>query len=148
MNRQFAFPRLIASLPIRWRLALVSFGLLALLLAALSILISTTEEQTLLASQASVLANEAHLAQLQLQFSKIQLTEQQILTFPEMSESLAISLVSSIQASLGQNVHVSLLLFNGSVPEMQTEKSPDSHNLVLPVVRLPQASVQQWLNTR
>ena len=49
-------------LPIRWRLALVSFGLLAGLLAALGLLISVTEENALLASQANVLNSQASLA--------------------------------------------------------------------------------------
>src|SRR5690348_7257259 len=49
-------------LPIRWRLALVSFGLLAGFLAALGLLISVTEENALLASQANVLNRQASLA--------------------------------------------------------------------------------------
>lgn len=49
-------------LPIRWRLALVSFGLLALLLSSLGVLISLTEEQTLLTNSANALHDEAQLA--------------------------------------------------------------------------------------
>jgi two-component system, OmpR family, sensor kinase len=42
-------------LPLRWRLALATFGLLAVLLAALGILVSLTEEQALLRNQATAL---------------------------------------------------------------------------------------------
>ncbi len=49
-------------LPLRWRLALATFGLLAVLLAALGSLVSLTEEQALLRNQATVLFDEARLA--------------------------------------------------------------------------------------
>jgi len=51
-----------ARLPIRWRLALMSFGLLALLLGALGAVVSVTEENTLLANRAVELHREAWLA--------------------------------------------------------------------------------------
>ena len=89
MYMQSPLYRFLASLPIRWRLALVSFGLLTLLLVALGILISTTEEQTLLASQASIMSNEGRIAQMQFQATKTQLTRQQILSFPVMSKELS-----------------------------------------------------------
>src|SRR5713226_1340823 len=113
MNRRLSFHRFLAPLPIRWRLALVSFGLLALLLAALGILISTTEEQTLLTSQASVLSNDAHIVQMQLQITNVQLSASQIPTFPTMSKEVAGSLVSDVQPVLGQNVRASVLSFDG-----------------------------------
>ncbi|HLZ23107.1 MAG TPA: HAMP domain-containing sensor histidine kinase [Ktedonobacterales bacterium] len=49
-------------LPLRWRLALVTFALLALLLGALGGLISFTEQHALLANQAAALYNEGQLA--------------------------------------------------------------------------------------
>ena len=51
-----------ARLPIRWRLALMSFGLLALLLGALGAVVSVTEENALLANRAVELHREAWLA--------------------------------------------------------------------------------------
>lgn len=51
-----------ARLPIRWRLTLLSFGLLAILLAALGTLVTLSEEHTLLANQAVALHREARLA--------------------------------------------------------------------------------------
>jgi two-component system OmpR family sensor kinase len=54
--------RLTLHIPIRWRLTLVSLGLLALLLSALSVIISITAEQSLLTNEVLVLRNEAHLA--------------------------------------------------------------------------------------
>ncbi|HEX6820263.1 MAG TPA: HAMP domain-containing sensor histidine kinase [Ktedonobacterales bacterium] len=53
--------RLGARLPIRWRLALLTFGLLALLLAALGAIVSLSEERTLLANQANALRQDAAL---------------------------------------------------------------------------------------
>lgn len=49
-------------IPLRWRLALVSFALMAVLLGALGALISFTEEHALIANQAAALYNEGHLA--------------------------------------------------------------------------------------
>ncbi len=54
--------RLEARIPLRWRLTLISFGLLAVLLTALGAVVSVIEEQTLLANQAVVLHGEARLA--------------------------------------------------------------------------------------
>lgn len=51
-----------ARLPLRWRLTLMSFGMLAVLLTALGAVVSVIEEQTLLTNQAVVLHGEARLA--------------------------------------------------------------------------------------
>lgn len=45
----------------RWRLALMTFGLLAILLAALGTIVSVSEERTLFANQASALRQDAQL---------------------------------------------------------------------------------------
>src|SRR5262249_20184326 len=50
-----------ARLPVRWRLALTSFGLLAVLLAALGLLLSFSEERALLMNEATALHNAADL---------------------------------------------------------------------------------------
>ncbi len=142
MHRLPSLHRFIAPLPIRWRLALVSFGLLAVSLAALGLLISITEENTLLAGQAKVLSNEVHIAQTQLQATKITLTRQQILAFPTMSKDLASIWASAMHFTLGQNVGVSMLSFDGSLLATDTTGSNDSNS---PVVRLARSSVQQWL---
>src|SRR5260370_16166033 len=142
MYRLPSLHRFMASLPVRWRLALVSFGLLAVLLAALGLLISITEENTLLADQAKVLSNEAHITQGQLQATKIPLTVQQMLAFPAMSKDLASMWASAMHNALGQNVGVSMLSFDGSILATNADGSNDS---ILPVVRLSRSSVQQWL---
>jgi two-component system OmpR family sensor kinase len=54
--------RWIDRIPIRWRLTLVSLGLLTLLLSTLGIIILLTAEQALLSNEATFLRNEAHLA--------------------------------------------------------------------------------------
>ncbi len=53
---------LLAHLPIRWRLALASFGLLVILLSILGGLISITVEKSLFSNQAIALHDEAQLA--------------------------------------------------------------------------------------
>ena len=49
-------------MPLRWRLALVSFALLAVLLGGLGALISFTEERALITNEAAALYNEGRLA--------------------------------------------------------------------------------------
>jgi two-component system, OmpR family, sensor kinase len=49
-------------IPIRWRLTLVSLGVLTLLLSALGLIILFTAEQALLSNEATALHNEARLA--------------------------------------------------------------------------------------
>jgi two-component system, OmpR family, sensor kinase len=49
-------------IPIRWRLTLVSLGVLTLLLSALGLIILLTAEQALLSNEATALRNEARLA--------------------------------------------------------------------------------------
>ncbi|MGH2493124.1 MAG: sensor histidine kinase [Ktedonobacteraceae bacterium] len=56
------FYRLINRIPIRWRLVLLSMGLLVLLLSLSSVVISIIAEQSLLANEVNVLQNESHLA--------------------------------------------------------------------------------------
>jgi two-component system, OmpR family, sensor kinase len=145
MDRLPSLHRFIAPLPIRWRLALVSFGLLVVLLAALGLLLSVTEEDALLAGQATVLKNEADIAQLQLRVTKTPLQVSQILTFPVMSKDIASGLLSAVHYTLGQSVGVSILAFDGSMLATDTNGSND-HNS--PVVTLARSSVQQWLTAR
>ena len=141
MDRLPSLQRFMAPLPVRWRVALVSFGLLAVLLAALGILISVTEENALLTGQATVLNNEAHIVQLQLGVTKIPLQAPEILTFPVTSKAVASGWVGIVHSILGQNVGVSILSFDGSV----LANEGGSNDPSLPVVRLARSSVQQWL---
>ncbi len=61
MRRMKRLQELVNRIPIRWRLTLVSLGLLALLLGALGGIILFTAEQALLSNTATALHNEAHL---------------------------------------------------------------------------------------
>ncbi|HKV58265.1 MAG TPA: histidine kinase dimerization/phospho-acceptor domain-containing protein, partial [Ktedonobacteraceae bacterium] len=56
------FYRLINRIPIRWRLVLLSMGLLVLLLSLSSVVISIIAERSLLANEVNVLHNESRLA--------------------------------------------------------------------------------------
>lgn len=145
MDRLPSFHRFIAPLPIRWRLALVSFGLLVVLLASLGLLLSVTEENALLAGQATVLKNEADLAQLQLWATKAPLQVSQISTFPAMSKNIAYGLLPAVHYILGQNVGISILSFDGSTLAADADGSI-AHNK--PVVTLVRSSVQQWFAAR
>src|SRR5260221_3872587 len=148
MHRLPSFRRLLAPLPLRWRLALVSLGLLATLLISLGILISASEEQTLLTNQAHALGAEASLVQEAGQGSTTQFTPVQIQAFPTMSDELASSQVSDTRRVLGQNVGVSILSFDGRVLATPPQNNADRHNPPLPGVTLAPSTVQQWLITR
>ena len=147
MHRLPSFRRLLAPLPLRWRLALVSLGLLATLLISLGILISASEEQTLLTNQANALGAEASLAQAG-QGSTTQFTPAQIQAFPTMSDELASSLVSNTRSVLGQTIGVSMVSFDGRVLAAPPPRNADRHNPPLPGVTLAPSKVQQWLITR
>ena len=148
MHRLPSFRRLLAPFPLRWRLALVSLGLLATLLISLGILISASEEQTLLTNQAHALGAEVSLARGAGQGSTTPFTPVQIQAFPTMSDELASSLVSDTQRVLGQNVGVSILSFDGRVLATPPQNNADRHNPLLPGVTLAPSTVQQWLITR
>src|ERR1700726_4800896 len=129
MHRLPSFRHLLAPLPLRWRLALVSLGLLAMLLISLGILISASEEQTLLTNQANALGAEASLVQGTTgPGSQTPLTAAQIQAFPTMSDPFASILVSNVQSVLGQNVGVSLLSFDGRVLATPPQNNADRHN--------------------
>src|SRR5258708_18139023 len=138
MHRLPSFRRLLNPFPLRWRLALVSLGLLATVVISRGILISASEEQTLLTNQANALGAEASLAQETGQGSTTPFTTAQIQAFPTMSDELASSLVSDTRRVLGQNVGVSILSFDGRVLTAPP----------LPGVTLAPSRVQQWLITR
>ena len=125
MHRLPLCRRLLAPLPLRWRLALVSLGLLATLLISLGILISASEEQTLLTNQANALGAEASLVQEAGQGSKTQFTAVQIQAFPTMSDELASSLVSNTRRVLGQNAGVSMVSFDGRVLTATPQRNAD-----------------------
>jgi two-component system OmpR family sensor kinase len=148
MHRLPSFRRLLAPLPLRWRLTLVSLGLLATLLVSLGILISASEDQTLLTNQANALGAEASLVQGTGPGSTTQFTPAQIQAFPLMSDDLASRLVSALRSDLGQNVGVSLVSFDGRVLTAPPQSRADLHHPPLPGVTLAPSTVQRWLITR
>lgn len=62
MQKKRHLSRFMQRVPIRWRLALVSLGLLVLLLSALGIIVSFIAEQALVTNEVNVLHNEAQVA--------------------------------------------------------------------------------------
>src|SRR5438067_9639828 len=129
-------------LPMRWRLALVSFGLIVVLVAGLGILISTTVEGELLSSQAKVLNNQASLSlALSGKFSNI---DGPPLLGNRIPQDLADNLVVVARKLLGTNkdVGAAIISLDGSVI------ASDSKETGSPVVTLQQASIRQWLSMR
>ncbi|GHO51104.1 sensor histidine kinase [Ktedonospora formicarum] len=144
MSRRFTFPPLLASLPIRWRLALVSFGLFAVLLTALGIIISTTEEKILLANQANILSQETNLAQSQLIVTKTAPTQSQIISFLSMRKEAAVSIVPIVEG-FDQNMSVAILTPEGAVLATNTGNTSISKYRALPALPLTRSFLQQWL---
>lgn len=128
------FYRFISSLPIRWRLALVSFGLLAVLLTTLGTFISANEENTLLASQVNVLSNGIYITQSEQEIAKTGLTKVQIPALQPMSTNAAAGLIKAIRLNVGPKVGIALLSFDGSV--LATDGQ---------IVTLTHSQFQQWL---
>lgn len=62
MRKERRFSRLTRHIPIRWRLTLISLGVLMLLLSVLSVTISLFADHNLLMNEVTVLHNEARLA--------------------------------------------------------------------------------------
>ncbi|GHO79700.1 hypothetical protein KSD_74710 [Ktedonobacter sp. SOSP1-85] len=146
MSRRFTFPPLLASLPIRWRLALVSFGLFAVLLTALGIIISTTEEKILLANQANILSQETSLAQSQLIVTKTAPTQSQIISFSSMRKEVAVSIVPIVKGfDQNQNMSVAVLTPEGEVLATNTGNTSISKYRALPAIPLTRSFLQQWL---
>jgi two-component system, OmpR family, sensor kinase len=99
----------VRQIPLRWRLALVSFALLAVLLGALGALISFTEERALITNEAAALYNEGRLA------APDHVTSTDLL----------------IHRLAGANTGASILLPDG------TDVTPSSSDLVGPVAPAP-----------
>ena len=125
-------------LPIRWRLALVSFGLLAGLLAALGLLISVTVENALLASQASILNSQASLA---IALGGAEKLAANSSSGEKIPPDLATNFVAVTRKVIGlnKNTGVSVVASDGSVV------FADNAETGSPVVVLNQATIQQWL---
>lgn len=106
-----------ARLPLRWRLALSSFGLFAVLLGAVGVLITVVEERAMLINQAIVLREEAAFTLNDDTASGLVLAP--ISTAPPATATLspaALAHAQSLVARLGAvNVRARLLAPNGTV---------------------------------
>jgi two-component system, OmpR family, sensor kinase len=136
------FQTLLISLPIRWRLALASFGLLTILLTALGILIPSLEEHTLLTSQAQVLANEANTVQSEGQILGSLPAKSQASASSTSAKGQIVAWKQAIQNIVGQNVSASLLSPDGRTLLIIGANPSNTQN---PVVTLPASTVHQWL---
>jgi two-component system OmpR family sensor kinase len=132
-----------ARLPIRWRLALVSFGLLAILLSALGIFVSITEEQALFDNQAVALHNEAQLAINSDKGGKLSLTASPAVPAaqPKPAPALATSATTLVQRLAGTSIRAEVLLADGTILA-----SSNTVLLVPQEVSLPDSDIQQALS--
>lgn len=142
MRKLHLFQTLLTSLPTRWRLALTSFGLLAILLIALGILIPSIEEQTLLTSQAQVLIDEANTVQSEGQIFEGLPGKSQSLTSSASTTDRAGTWEKAIRTIVGKNVGASLLSPDGRTLTTIGANPSGAQN---PVVRLAPSKVHQWL---
>src|SRR5690349_25070696 len=98
-------------LPLRWRLALLSFGLLAILMGGFGLLISVTEENNLLATQANVLNNQAQIVQASLN-ATMHKDKHQMHEIPlpadDLSSPSATDLLKTVGEILGRNANIAL----------------------------------------
>ncbi|SRR5579884_3390789 len=142
-------------LSLRWRLALLSFGLLAVLMGGFGLLISVTEENILLETQASVLNNQAQMVQAALNASSPRKDKVQkdkppdsnaasgnaSLPENELSSQAASDLVKTISDIVGKDAGIALLSSNGTL--LAADYGEHSGALVV----LDSDTVQNWHNT-
>jgi two-component system OmpR family sensor kinase len=139
----------IERLSLRWRLALLSFGLLAILMGGFGLLISVTEEKTLLATQASVLNNQAQMVQASLNATMHKDRVQRdappdpnvSLLQDDLSSQSANDLIKTVSAIVGRDVGIALLSSNGTV--LAADYSEHSGSLII----LDQDTLQRWQNS-
>lgn len=147
-------------LSLRWRLALLSFGLLAVLMGGFGLLISVTEENILLATQASVLNNQAQMVQASLNAnaphkdkaqkdkspgsissSRNSSSDKNSLPESDLSSQAATELVKTISDIVGKDAGIALLSSNGTM--LAADYGEHSGALVV----LDGDTVQNWHNT-
>jgi two-component system OmpR family sensor kinase len=128
-------------IPIRWRLTLVSLGLLTVLISALGIIILLTAEQALLNNEATALHNEAHLAVKGIHGHSIEIAQEAPgppIGPPPLNFKLAATILVSRLVSASTNATV--LSPTGSVIVPGSDLS-----LVPPPVSLSSAQIQRTL---
>jgi two-component system, OmpR family, sensor kinase len=115
--------QVIARLPLRWRLALISFGLLAILMMALGVLVSVTEENALLSSQANSLRTQASIiaTTVSVPIDKVLAGGGTVIRANRLSDDFANSIFAIVHQAAGKSVNVLLLTHNGDV--MQTDQA-------------------------
>ncbi|HTK10855.1 MAG TPA: HAMP domain-containing sensor histidine kinase [Ktedonobacteraceae bacterium] len=108
---------MIHRIPLRWRLTLISLGLLTFLLGTLGVLVLFTAEQALLVNQALALRNEAHVATNGLKEHPFDLTAPPGTPNGHLSARLMVSATVLAQKITGPYTNAAIL-------------SPDGHTIV------------------
>ncbi|GHO85973.1 sensor histidine kinase [Dictyobacter formicarum] len=103
------FHQIVEHLPLRWRLAIVSFGLLTIILITSGIILSLTEEYTLISNQATVLSTQASIVV----GANSPLLPKSSGQAQPLNSALASDLVKKIQNSLGRSVQIAILSDDG-----------------------------------
>ena len=114
MGKKKRFYRFVSHVPVRWRLVLLSLGLLALLFSASSVIISIIAEHSLLANEVDVLHNESILA---MRGIKNRPFEPSTIFFPPGTPSLDFSPAADTLAHhlIGPSTNAAILADDGTV---------------------------------
>jgi len=127
-------------IPIRWRLTLVSLGVLTLLLSALGLIILFTAEQALLSNEATALHNEARLAVGGFRTHPIGIVEPPGPPSGPLPSDFQISAGVLVQKLASASVNATVLTPGGSVIATGSDLS-----LIPPPVTLSPSLIQQTL---
>lgn len=129
-------------LPIRWRLALVSFCLLAILLSVLGVFVSITEEQALYRNQVAALHDEAQLAISSGKGGKLSLTATAAPSpaQPKPAPAITTSATTLVQRLAGISIRAEVISADGTL--LASSKNVP---LVPSAVKLPYSDIQQAL---
>ena len=128
---------MIHRIPLRWRLTLISLGLLSFLLGTLGVLVLFTSEQALLVNQAIALRNEAHVATNGLKEHPFSLSAPPDLPTGHLSARLMLSASSLAQKISGTYTDAAILS-----PDGQTLIS-GNNTFSAPVVLRPEQAIQE-----
>jgi two-component system, OmpR family, sensor kinase len=137
--RQFYF--LIKHVSLRWRLMLVSLGLLTILLGSLGILVLFTANQALLVNQSIALQNEAHVATNGIKARPFKVVLPPGPPVGPLSANLKIEAAFLVQKLTSPNTNATILSTDG-----QTLLSGGNTPISPAYIPLPPAQVQQQLS--
>jgi len=136
---------LVNRITIRWRLTLISLGVLTLLLGALGFVILFTAEQALLSNEAMALHNEARLAAVGIKSHPFLLTTPPGPPPGSFPPSLKRNASTLVQKLASASVNATVLSLDGSVVVSGNNFSINNHPQTPLPIKLSRALIQQTL---